>query len=133
MIYGVLGAVGLSICALVIVLTIGSECEENAECLDKRMATLEKDNQKVWRQLIQSRDVKTNIGWEICNMNKNDISVNKSGCSDPTACQAIKNVDKETQRVHRLVEALRAVCAVAGFEIEGRIALRDKRTDKVWR
>lgn len=129
MIYGVLGAVGLSICAFVIVLTIESEYTEDAKRFDQIMTALKKDNQEIWRRFMESH----NVEGAICDMNKNDISVNKSGCSDPTACQAIKNVDKETQRVHRLVEALRAVCAVAGFEIEGRIALRDKRTDKVWR
>lgn len=129
MIYGVLGAVGLSICTLAIVLAMGSECIEKAKHFDQMMTALVKDNQEIWRRLRESH----NMEGAICDMNKNDISVNKSGCSDPTACQAIKNVDKEIQRVHRLVEALRAVCAVAGFEIEGRIALRDKRTDKVWR
>lgn len=129
MIYGILGAVGLSVCVLVIVFMTKSECTEKAKHFDQMMTALVKDNQEIWRRLRESH----NMEGAICDMNKNDISVNKSGCSDPTACQAIKNVDKEAQRVHRLVEALRAVCAVAGFEIEGRIALRDKRTDKVWR
>jgi hypothetical protein len=129
MIYGILGAVGLSVCVLVIVFMTKSECTEKAKHFDQMMTALVKDNQEIWRRLRESH----NVEGAIYDMNKNDISVNKSGCSDPTACQAIKNVDKEMQRVHRLVEALRAVCAVAGFEIEGRIALRDKRTDKVWR
>lgn len=129
MIYGVLGAVGLSVCMLVIVLAMESECTEKAKHFDHMMTALVKDNQEIWRRLMESH----NMEGAICDMNKNNISVNKSGCFDPTAYQAIKNVDKEAQRVHRLVEALRAVCAVAGFEIEGRIALRDKRTDKVWR
>ncbi len=126
MIYGVLGAVGLSICAIVIAFRMAGECEAQV----KKLRETERDNH--WN--INDAHIRINeLRGEILNVNKNDISVNKSGCSDPTACQAIKNVDKETQRVHRLVEALRAVCAVAGFEIEGRIALRDKRTDKVWR
>lgn len=129
MIYGILGAVGLSVCVLIIVLAMGSEYAEKAKHFDQMMTALVKDNQEIWRRFMESH----NTEGAICDMNKNDISVNKSGCSDPTAYQAIKNMDKETQRVHRLVEALRAVCAVAGFEIEGRIALRDKQTDKVWR
>ena len=45
MIYGVLGAVGLSICVLVIVLMMGSEHTEEAKHFDQIMTDLKKDNQ----------------------------------------------------------------------------------------
>ena len=98
MIYGILGAVGLSICALVILFMMRNECTEKAKHFDQIMMALEKDNQDIWRRFMESHNIKTNIEEEVYAMNKNDISVNKSGCSDPTACQAIKNMDsnKET-------------------------------------
>lgn len=64
---------------------------------------------------------------------------NPSGYIDPTAYQAIKNVDGDTEvtaeswRFHELLDTLRAVCELADFEIGNRIVLIDKRTGKVWK
>lgn len=66
-----------------------------------------------------------------------DIRKNASGYSDPTAYQAIKNVDnvslEESDRFHNLLDILFYITELAGFEIEGRIVLKDTRTGKVWR
>lgn len=42
---------------------------------------------------------------------------NKSGCKDPTAFQATKNISEEEQRVADLVWVIKAIARWAGFEI----------------
>lgn len=70
-------------------------------------------------------------------MAKDDIRRNASGYSDPTAYAAIKNVSKqeleESDRFHDLLDTLFYITELAGFEIEGRIVLKDTKTGKVWR
>lgn len=65
------------------------------------------------------------------------IKKNGSGYADPTAYEAIKNVDRasieESDRFHNLLDTLFYITELAGFEIEGRIVLKDLLTGKVWR
>lgn len=61
------------------------------------------------------------------------LNKNGSGCYDPTACYAIGKADKEKAKLTRVMETIRNVCELAGFRIEGRIVLVDKKTGKVWR
>lgn len=63
----------------------------------------------------------------------NKEKYNASGCADPTAFEAIKNVEKDRQRVTKLINNIFYICDLAGFSIEGRIVLKDKNTDEVWR
>lgn len=63
----------------------------------------------------------------------NDIKRNGSGCLDPTASKAIKNIAEEEERFHKLLNTLFNVCDFANFEIVGRIVLVDKKTGRVWR
>lgn len=58
---------------------------------------------------------------------------NAEGYSDPTAFEALRNIDKEDERFHRLLHTLFYICELADFEIEGRIVLIDKQTRRVWR
>lgn len=58
---------------------------------------------------------------------------NAEGYSDPTAYQALKNIETEEERFHKLLYAIFDICELADFEIEGRIVLVDKRSGKVWR
>lgn len=58
---------------------------------------------------------------------------NSEGYSDPTAYQALKNIEDEEARFHKLLYAIFDICELANFEIEGRIVLVDKRTGRVWR
>ena len=64
-----------------------------------------------------------------------DMGLNKngSGCYDPTACAAISKADKDKARLTKVVDTIRNICDLAGFKIEGRIVLVDKKTGKVWR
>ena len=58
--------------------------------------------------------------------------INGSGCKDFTAYEALKNIEREEQ----FKKLLRTICYItnlAGFTIEGRITLVDKRTGKIWR
>ena len=66
-----------------------------------------------------------------------DIAKNGSGYSDPTAYRAIKNVEnlslEESDRFHNLLDTLFYITELAGFEIEGRIVLKDTTTGRIWR
>jgi len=66
-------------------------------------------------------------------MNDRDLKLNASGCPDPTAYQAIKNVDQEDENFHKLLHTIFNICELSGFRIEGRIVLVDEVTGKVWR
>lgn len=58
---------------------------------------------------------------------------NSEGYSDPTAYQAMKNIEAEEERFHKLLYAIFDICELANFEIEGRIVLVDKQTGRIWR
>lgn len=70
---------------------------------------------------------------------KRDPRYNASGCRDDTAFQALRNIEKEektradTERVNKLLARIFYLCDLAGFRVEGRIMLRDKKTGKIWR
>ena len=66
-------------------------------------------------------------------MNDRELKRNGSGYVDPTAYNAIKNVDKESERFHKVLNMIFDICELSGFSIEGRIILKDKKTGKVWR
>lgn len=52
---------------------------------------------------------------------------NAEGYSDPTAYQALKNIEAEEERFRKLLYAIFDICELADFAIEGRIVLIDKR------
>jgi hypothetical protein len=58
--------------------------------------------------------------------------LNGSGCKDLTAYEAIQNIEDET-RVNKLLATIFNICELAGFRVENRIVLKDKRSGKVWR
>lgn len=64
---------------------------------------------------------------------ENNPRKNSEGYSDPTAFEALRNIDKEDERFHRLLHTLFYIYELADFEIEGRIVLIDKQTGRVWR
>jgi len=63
--------------------------------------------------------------------------LNASGCYDPTAYKAVKEVSAEERalniRVHRLIKILKEIVDIAGFELLFRIEVRDKETRKEFR
>ena len=58
---------------------------------------------------------------------------NASGCKDLTAYKAIKKIEREEERFSKLLQTIFNVCDLAGFRVEGRIVLEDKKTGRVWR
>ena len=67
---------------------------------------------------------------------KDDLKYNASGYLDLTAYEAIRNVDREAEaerRYHKLLSTIFYICNLAGFHIEGRLVLKDKKTGKIWR
>ena len=66
-------------------------------------------------------------------MNDRELRRNAEGYSDPTAYQAIKNIDREDENFHKLLHTIFNICELSGFRIEGRIVLVDEVTGKVWR
>lgn len=65
-------------------------------------------------------------------MNK-DPKKNASGCSDLTAYQAIKNLDTEEKHFQELIKTIKYLCRLAGFEIEGRIVLKNHKSGRVYK
>lgn len=61
-----------------------------------------------------------------------ELRRNASGYFDPTAYEAMKNIEAE-ERFHKLLDTIFAICDLSGFHIEERIVIKDKRTGKVWR
>lgn len=58
---------------------------------------------------------------------------NKEGYTDSTAGRAIHNASKTPKHVLAVIEALRQVADVSGYEIEGRIWLKNKVSGKEFR
>ena len=62
-----------------------------------------------------------------------ELKRNGSGYKDPTAEKAIKSVIADEKKVTKLIKTIQAVAHLAGYEIEGRIVLRDKKSGEIWR
>lgn len=58
---------------------------------------------------------------------------NKEGYTDSTAGRAIHNAGKTPKHVLAVIEALRQVADVSGYEIQGRIWLKNKVSGKEFR
>lgn len=64
---------------------------------------------------------------------------NAEGYIDLTAYEALKNIEKHKHndddyvRFRTLLHSIFRLCEIAGFQIEGRIVLKDKRSGHVWR
>ena len=65
--------------------------------------------------------------------NNEDLKRNASGYYDPSAYEAIKKVDKEDEKFHKLLHTIFYICNLAGFEVEGRIVLKDLKSGRIWR
>ena len=64
---------------------------------------------------------------------------NSEGYFDLTAYEALNNVvkkkkkEKKDDKLHEVLRSIRAICTIYGFEIEGRIVLKDVKSDKIYR
>lgn len=61
------------------------------------------------------------------------LKVNGSGCIDNTAREAIKSVDKEQEQHDELLKHIFYIVNQAGFRVQGRIVLENKRSGRVWK
>ncbi|MBS5822427.1 MAG: hypothetical protein KID00_00970 [Clostridium argentinense] len=63
--------------------------------------------------------------------------LNASGCADPTAYEALKPIIHEDtaleKKVHNLVNCVKFMVDWAGFEMIGRIQIRDKKSGREFR
>ncbi|SHO50129.1 hypothetical protein [Anaerocolumna xylanovorans] len=60
--------------------------------------------------------------------NSNDLKVNGSGVRDVTAEKAIRKADHHPYEVTEMLEMLRKIADLWGYEIEGRVAFKNKKT-----
>lgn len=67
-------------------------------------------------------------------VNHNNHYKNAEGYYDPTAGQALRKIDaKRDERFHKLLDTIFYLCELAGFEIQGRIVLIDKKNGRIHR
>lgn len=70
-------------------------------------------------------------------MPDNELRRNGEYYPDPTAYHAIQKADRvidpEREHHYKLIGAILRICELAGFSVEERIVLRDKRTGRIWR
>ena len=66
--------------------------------------------------------------------------LNNSGCPDPTAYEAMKHIQNEEKRLHRVdddahtvVTTIKNILDLSGFELVERIQIRHKKTGKIFR
>lgn len=64
---------------------------------------------------------------------KDNMKKNGSGYSDPTAYKAICKSDKDQERFDKFLRTVFAMAELAGFHIEERLVVTDKRTGRIWR
>lgn len=61
---------------------------------------------------------------------------NASGCPDPTAYKAIKNIMRDTKAESKaafLIHVLKYIIRESGFELLNRIELKDKRSGRIFK
>ena len=58
---------------------------------------------------------------------------NQSGCADPTAYCALKNLSDEEKKVNFLIKVLKYIIRESGFELLNRIELQNTETGRIYR
>jgi len=64
---------------------------------------------------------------------ENDLRFNASGYRDITAEKAIRKADRTPYEIGELVEIIKKISNAYGYEVEGRITFRDKKTNIVYK
>ena len=49
------------------------------------------------------------------------------------AYEALRNIEQEEDRFHKLLDTIFTLCELSDFHIEERIVIKDKRTGRIWR
>jgi len=63
----------------------------------------------------------------------NDPRKNASGCDDPTAYEAMKNLEEEGKAFKKLLRVIEYICGLGGFEVQGKVVLKNKESGRIWR
>jgi len=58
---------------------------------------------------------------------------NQSGCADPTAYHALKNLSDEEKKVNFLIKVLKYIIRESGFELLNRIELQNTKTGRIYK
>lgn len=58
---------------------------------------------------------------------------NREGYEDPTAYQALRNIEEEEERVNALIKTIKTILRLAGFELINRVEIRSVRTRREYR
>ncbi|MDO4295038.1 MAG: hypothetical protein Q4D90_02630 [bacterium] len=58
---------------------------------------------------------------------------NHEGYADPTQGEAIRAADTPPEAVSWLIKTYKELASLMGFEVVGRITLRDRKTKREWR
>lgn len=59
--------------------------------------------------------------------------MNCEGYNDPTAEIAVRHADRPPEHVMQIINMMRSIASIAGFDIVGRITLRDRATGREYR
>ena len=63
--------------------------------------------------------------------------LNDSGCPDPTAYAAMKNIEHEDKpiddKAHKVVTTIKNILELSGFELVGRIQIKHKKSGKIYK
>lgn len=62
-----------------------------------------------------------------------ELRMNGEGYKDPTADKAVRHLDRTPEHIVDVIIALKMVAGLAGYDIVGRIHLRDRETGKEYR
>lgn len=63
----------------------------------------------------------------------NDTKYNASHALDPTAHKAIKEADKQPQKISDAVNIIKDLLTILDLELIGRIEIKDKKTGRKWK
>lgn len=58
---------------------------------------------------------------------------NKEGYPDPTAAEAIKEADRQPDKITWYIKTIREIAELIDLEIVGRVTVKDKDTGKIYR
>lgn len=62
-----------------------------------------------------------------------NLRKNVEGYDDPTPYKAVKRMQTEDDvRFYKLLHTIFHVCELAGFEVKGRVVLKDRKTGKIY-
>lgn len=67
--------------------------------------------------------------------------LNDSGCPDPTAYVAMKNIQSDEKiqnpniddKAHKVIAAIKTILDLSGFELVGRIQIKHKKSGKFYK